>query len=308
VNYLRFPLPHLLAWALLASSNQFASLSAVNGAVQMLLFAFVVCLPLWRTGRMGYVDIGWPWGVFAIGVVTMLMSKGYSVRVTTVGVVYMFVGARMGAGALVYWWKGWLDKELPRYLYQRLRWRETDVRHERLMAQIEVLSQGLANASFLAAPAFVIASNPAPSLSPWEAVGLALFASGYVIESVADSQKMLFIHRMNVAGEKNRVCDVGLWRYSRHPNYFGEWLVWLGLVVAALPSWLALRDQESTLTWVLLGLMLLYIARLMYWVLNIYSGALPAEHYSAQKRPDYAAYQRKTNMFFPGPPRRPRRA
>ncbi|MCA9532239.1 MAG: DUF1295 domain-containing protein [Myxococcales bacterium] len=303
MNYLRFPLPHLLAWALLATSNEFATLSAVNGAVQMLLFASLVCVPLWRTDRMAYVDIGWPWGVFAIGVVTLLMSDGFPARVTTIAVVYMFIGGRMGAGALVYWKKGWLDDELPRYRYQRLRWREAGVRHERLMAQIEVLSQGFANASFLSIPAFVIASNPTASFSPLELVGLAVWALGYVIESVADSQKMLFLQRMSAAGEKDRVCDVGLWRYSRHPNYFGEWVVWFGLVVAAVPSWLALRGRESVLTWVLLGLALLYVTRLMYWVLNVYSGALPAEHYSVQKRPHYAEYQRRTNMFFPGPPK-----
>ncbi|MCB9629124.1 MAG: DUF1295 domain-containing protein [Sandaracinaceae bacterium] len=303
MNYLRFPLPHLLAWALLATSNEFATLSAVNGAVQMLLFASLVCVPLWRTDRMAYVDIGWPWGVFAIGVVTLLMSDGFPARVTTIAVVYMFIGGRMGAGALVYWKKGWLDDELPRYRYQRLRWREAGVRHERLMAQIEVLSQGFANASFLSIPAFVIASNPTASFSPLELVGLAVWALGYVIESVADSQKMLFLQRMSAAGEKDRVCDVGLWRYSRHPNYFGEWVVWFGLVVAAVPSWLALRGRESVLTWVLLGLALLYVTRLMYWVLNVYSGALPAEHYSVQKRPHYAEYQRGTNMFFPGPPK-----
>lgn len=304
MTYLRFPLPHLLAWALLATTREFAFISAVNGGVQVLLFALVVCIPLWRTGRMAYVDIGWPWGVFAIGVVTLLMSDGASLRVTIVSVVYMVIGGRMGVGALVYWWKGWLAEELPRYQYQRLRWREAGVRHERLMAQLEVLSQGLANASFLAIPAFVIGSNPDPSLSPFEAVGLSLWAVGYVIESLADSQKLLFLSRANQSGEKHRVCDVGLWRYSRHPNYFGEWLVWLGLVVAATPSWLALRGLEPAPIWVLLGLALFYVPRLMYWVLNVYSGAVPAEHYSVQKRPDYAAYQRRTNMFFPGPPRR----
>ena len=308
-RYLRFPVPHLLTWALLVSSESFCGISLVNGATQLLLFALVVCLPLWRTGRMAYVDIGWPWGVFAVGAIVLAMSEGHPVRVATIAIVYMVIGGRMGAGALVYWRKGWLDEELPRYEYQRLRWREAGIGHERLMAQIEVLTQGFANASFLAIPAFVIAANDSPTISPLEVLGFALWISGYVVESLADSQKMLFIHRMKQAGKKNEVCDVGLWRFSRHPNYFGEWLVWVGLIVAALPSWLALRSHESSFVWALLGVALVYIARLMYWVLNTYSGAIPAEYYSVRKRPDYTKYQRTTNRFFPGPRRtRPRQA
>lgn len=303
VPYLRLPAPHLLVWALLLSTESLRELSLINGATQLLLFACVVCLPLWRTGRMAYVDIGWPWGVFAIGALTFAMSDGHPARVATVAVLYMFIGGRMGAGALVYWRKGWLDNELPRYQYQRLRWRRAGIEHPRVMAQIEVLTQGLANASFLAIPAFVIAANDAPTLAPLEVLGLGVWLSGYVVESLADAQKMLFIRQMKRAGRTNEVCDVGLWRFSRHPNYFGEWLVWVGLIVAALPSWFALRAHESDLVWVLLGLALVWIAPLMYWVLNNYSGAVPAEHYSVQKRPGYAEYQRRTNRFFPGPRR-----
>ena len=96
---------------------------------------------------------------------------------------------------------------------------------------------------------------------------------------------------------------MGLWRYTRHPNYFAEWMVWNGLVIAAIPSWLALQGSETTLVWVLLGFGLLFTSRMMYSTLVYVTGAVPSEHYSVQKRPGYTEYQRRTNRFFPGPRR-----
>ena len=300
LNYLRFPSPYILGWLFLVAATQYAHVALLNGIIQLSLFTLVVCLPLWFTGRMAYVDIGWPWGLVGIGIITLLFGSGDNFRVTAIAAIYLFIGGRMGAGAVVYLFQGILNTELPRYRYQRLRWEKAGIKNEKLMAQLEVLSQGLANASFLALPAFVIASNPTREISAVEIAGFAIFLSGYIIESIADSQKLFFVNKMKQSGETNRVCDIGLWKYSRHPNYFGEWVVWLGLVVASIPSWWLLQHKEPMPVWILLGLGLLYIVRIMYWVLNSYSGAEPAEYYSLQKRPGYAEYQEKTNMFFPG--------
>ncbi len=108
---------------------------------------------------------------------------------------------------------------------------------------------------------------------------------------------------MSSLGEKNKVCDVGLWKYTRHPNYFAEWMVWNGLVIAAIPSWWALMTKESLPIWILLGLGLLFVSRIMYLSLVYLTGAVPSEYYSLQKRPDYAAYKERVNMFFPGRPK-----
>merc|ERR1711965_1222194 len=98
-------------------------------------------------------------------------------------------------------------------------------------------------------------------------------------------QKLNFLRAMRKAGKQNQVCNVGLWKYCRHPNYFAEWMVWNGLVIAAIPSWLALRSAENTLVWVLLGAGLLFTSRMMYSTLVYLTGAVPSEYYSAQKRP-----------------------
>jgi steroid 5-alpha reductase family enzyme len=114
------------------------------------------------------------------------------------------------------------------------------------------------------------------------------------LESVADGQKLLFISK-----NKRGVCNIGLWKYSRHPNYFAEWLVWTGLVIAAIPSWLALSDSETLLIWICLGVGSLSASFMMYITLVHLTGAIPAEYYSVQKRTEYKEYQEKTNMFFP---------
>ena len=112
--------------------------------------------------------------------------------------------------------------------------------------------------------------------------------------------------------KRNQVCNVGLWKYSRHPNYFAEWMVWNGLIITALPSWLALKDIQSgffndqieQILWLLLGAGLIFrltndvsYPRLCNWCYSC--RAL----FCLQKRPDYKEYQKTTNRFFPGPPK-----
>ncbi len=295
--------PFLIAWLLLLCSDSFAGISLVNGLLQLTLFLFVVCIPTWRTGRMSYVDIGWPWGLVLLGVLTFIYSNGHWLRSGIVSAAYIFAGARMGLGALKMWKMGYLKTEFPRYEYQKIRWKKAGKTNIPLAMQIEAIVQGLANASFLAFPAFIIAANPNPEISIFEIIGLLVWLGAFLMESVADMQKLAFLKAMKKAGEKNKVCNVGLWRYSRHPNYFAEWMVWNGLVIAAIPSWIALYSVESTLVWGLLAIGLLFASRVMYTTLVYYTGAVPSEYYSVQKRPEYKDYQKTTNIFFPGRPK-----
>ena len=103
-------LPFIAGWLLLLITEQFLGLSLVNGVAQLILFAIVVCLPTWRTGRMSYVDIGWPWGLTLIGVLTYIYGEGESLRVTIISIAYIFAGSRMGIGAIKLLISGHLDK------------------------------------------------------------------------------------------------------------------------------------------------------------------------------------------------------
>lgn len=297
-------LPFLAGWLLLLLSANFQTLGTVNGALQLVLFLLVVCLPTWRTGRMSYVDIGWPWGLVLIGLLTILLGGGNPTRIAMVGGLYIFMGGRMGIFALKMWRAGYLERELPRYRYQAIRWERAGETHIGRAKQVEVLAQGLANASYLALPAFLVAADPSDAISVVEMLGFAVAISAFALESLADYQKAQFVAKSKKAGRRNQVCEVGLWRYSRHPNYFFEWMVWNGLILMAIPSLPHLFATESRPIATLLTAALFFVSHIMYRTLVHYTGAKPSEYYSVQKRPGYAAYQQTTNRFFPGP-RRP---
>ena len=304
MTYLRPLVPHLACLVLVLAAAPFGPLALANATAQLALFVPVVLIPAWRTGRMSYVDIGWPMGLALTGALALALGEGEPTRVWMIGGIYLAVGLRMGLGAISLWRKGHLDEELPRYAYQRIRWERRGIENPRLIMQSEALSQGAANMSFLALPALMISSNGAGSIHPLEIVGLALWIGAFAMESVADAQKLGFLREMRAQGRRSVVCDVGLWRYTRHPNYFAEWMVWNALIVMAIPSWIALRDSVHVALWLALGLCALFVTRIMYTVLTQYSGAKPAEFYSVQKRPAYRDYQARTSMFFPARPRR----
>ena len=304
MNYFRPVYPFLLGLGFILWSTTFFKLALLNSLGQIALFTVVVCIPIWRTGRMSYVDIGWPWGLVLLGIISFCFSEGYWLRSLVVSSVVILIGLRMGLGALKMWRLGFLKKEFPRYQYQRIVWKEEGKNNTALALQIDAIAQGLANASFLAFPVFIIASNGEQEFSVLEIVGLVIWIGAFSMESIADFQKVRVLKEMKRAGKHRQVCNVGLWKYCRHPNYFAEWMVWNGLVIAAIPSWLSLKGFESEPVWFLLGIGLLLASKFMYTTLVYTTGAVPSEYYSVQKRTDYKDYQQQTNRFFPGPRKR----
>ncbi|MFT6904142.1 MAG: steroid 5-alpha reductase family enzyme [Oleiphilaceae bacterium] len=279
-----------------SNNDALVNLLMVNGVIQITLFALVACIPFLRTKRVSYVDIAWPFGVALIGFQILLMGDADFIRKLIVGSIYVFIGLRMGIGALVMANKtGVIFKtEFPRYNYRRMMLEQSGSKHINAHLLAEILAQGFANITVLALPGFLIATNSSESISSLEIIGICIWLAAYLFESVADGQKLLFISK-----NKSGVCNIGLWKYSRHPNYFAEWLVWTGLVIAASPSWLALSSSEALLVWVCLGVGTLSASFMMYLTLVHLTGATPAEYYSVRKRKEYKDYQDKTNMFFP---------
>jgi len=119
-----------------------------------------------------------------------------------------------------------------------------------------------------------------------DVLGMLLFIFGLVFESLADWQMSRF---KALPDSKGQVMDQGLWRYSRHPNYFGEFCVWWGFYLLALSA-----DASP---W------LLFSPLLMSFLLMKVSGVPLLEKDLIDRRPGYREYQKRTNCFFPGLPK-----
>ena len=180
-------------------------------------------------------------------------------------------------------------------LMNRIIGKNEDPRYQRLRGQwgkwerIKMLGyfhlQAVAVAA-LSLPFLVIIQNPQPPFGLWELAGFLLWVVAVTGEAVADWQLARFRSK---PWNLDRVCRTGLWYYSRHPNYFFEWLHWWAFVVIAIgaPGWL--------LTWI--G----PIA--MGWALLKVTGIPLAEEQAIRSRGEaYREYQRRTNAFFPWPP------
>jgi steroid 5-alpha reductase family enzyme len=123
-----------------------------------------------------------------------------------------------------------------------------------------------------------------------EAAGVAIWLVGLIGESIADGQLAAF---KADASNHGRVCDVGLWRYSRHPNYFFEWTIWIGYAVFALASpwgWLALAMP----------------ALMLHFLINVTGVKATEEQALRSKGERYREYQQRTSMFIPLPRKSPK--
>ena len=131
----------------------------------------------------------------------------------------------------------------------------------------------------------VQAATTSAPLGLLDALGVAAWLSGFFFETVGDAQLARF--KADPANE-GQVMDEGLWRYTRHPNYFGDFCVWWGiwLIAASGGAW-----------WTVIGPLV------MSALLMRYSGAGLLEKTISGRRPGYEDYVRRTNAFFPGPPR-----
>ena len=291
-------IPYLVGMAILLAQSNFHRILYLNLLFQSILFLFVVCIPIYRTRRMSYVDIAWPWGLVIIGIVNYTFNEGSELMLLISTSMVSIIGLRMGIGALSLLNQGYLKKELSRYQYQRIVWEKEKKNNTHLALQIDAVTQGLANATFLAIPIFVAGSSNSESFKIVEYVGLTVWFVSIILETVADRQKLNFLRQMKIAGLKNQVCNIGLWKYTRHPNYFFEWMVWNGVIIFSFPSLMDLSSLSQS-NKAMIGICILFASKLMYDTLVHKTGAIPSEYYSLKKRPLYKEYMDKTSQFFP---------
>ena len=219
--------------------------------VALLLVAMLVAASLWmalawlvstRTGRSGFTDVFWTYGTGIAGVVVALvpLDPGASTRPRQI-LVAVLVAAwalRLGTHILRRTLKGGDD---PRYAKMKETWGDAADRQMFWFLQIQA-----GTIAVLVLAVFVAARAPRPDLDGRDALGALVAVAGIVGEMASDRQLRRF-----AADPANRggVCDIGLWRYSRHPNYFFEVVGWWAYPVIAIGGrrlWLGMAGAGRT--------------------------------------------------------------
>lgn len=252
---------------------------ALGGAVAMLVLFAVVWAICVRVGNYGFLDVTWTFGIGLLALVDGLSGGGNPLRrlaFTAVGVAW---SVRLGVFVLRRVLRHH-PQEDKRYASLRERWRGPGA----FLAFFEL--QALIAVVF-SLPFWVADGTQNPSMSVLEWVGLGLAVVGIVGESVADGQAQDFKRR---AATARRILDVGLWRYSRHPNYFFEAVVWIGLAMAVLGlpwGWLCIACPVL----------------ILYFLLRVTGIPLTEKHSLETHGEAYRAYQRRTSAFVPWVPK-----
>lgn len=236
-----------------------------------------------RLRDVSIVDVMWGPGFALVAAVSALLGSGDAARKTVVVVLVSVWGLRLAAHIFV----------RNRGQAEDYRYRAMRARHGARFVWVSALTvfglQGVL-LLFIALPlAAATALSGAPPLGALDLAGVALFFAGFLCEAIGDAQLARF--KADPAN-RGKVCDVGLWRYSRHPNYFGDATLWWGLylLACAVPGgWRTLASP------IVMTVLLLKV-----------SGVALLERGLKSTKPGYAEYIARTSAFVPWFPRRPR--
>ena len=238
----------------------------------------------WQRSRRnaGIVDVVWSFGVGGAAVVLAVLGTGAVWPRVLLAVLGGLWGLRLG---LHLWQRVRSEPEDGRYAHLRTRWGDGQ-RTWFAFFQFQALLITL-----FAIPFVAVARNPVEGFTPWLLAGIAVWIASVIGEGIADAQLARF--RTNPAN-RGKTCRSGLWRYSRHPNYFFEWLHWFAYVFLAIGSPLWWLAWAGPLT--------------MFVFLRWISGIPYTEAQALRTRgEDYREYQRTTPMLFPWFPKSPAR-
>jgi steroid 5-alpha reductase family enzyme len=260
------------------------SLLLQNAGISALCLVLLWLVSL-KLRDVSFVDSWWALGIVVLAVATHFETAGSGIAGTVLLVLCAIWGLRLGL-----------------YLFWRWRSHGADPRYQAIFRSAEArrgwsfaLTSGLQVFALQGVLQFLVAlpvqlgqlDDASRALGPlgWIGAGVAVF--GILFESIGDWQLLRF--RRNPAHE-NSVLDSGLWRYTRHPNYFGDTCVWWGLYLIAAETPLGI--------WSLLSPILVTV------LLTRVSGVPMLEHRLRRNRPDYLAYIARTSGFIPWPPNR----
>ena len=253
----------------------YLSLAAYAWAAVSALMLILWLISL-KTKNAAIVDVGWTLGLLACAVVYAALGIGDSWRKT---IFVLMVGVwALRLGGYLFFTRIWKQPEEGRYQQIRRDWKTNINLKFFFFFEFQALLDVVLSLPFLLA-----AVNLRPNISTIEYIGLVLWAGSMSGEALADAQLNAF--KRNPAN-KGKTCRSGLWNYSRHPNYFFEWFIWVSWLVFALGSahgWIAV----------------LCPALMLYFLFKV-TGIPATEAQALRSRgDDYRQYQQTTSVFVP---------
>ena len=235
-----------------------------------------------RINNYGIVDIVWSYAFAGVALFYALLAPGWPARRILISGMAVLWSLRLGTH-LYRRVMGHHPVEDGRYVQLRRDWAGNFGLKMFGFFQLQDGSVVLLGSAF-----FVTCLNPVPSVHPLELAGVILWLVALTGEALADAQLAAF---KRDPASRGKVCSVGLWRYSRHPNYFFEWLIWVAYFVFALASphgWVALIGPAS----------------ILYLLLRVTGIPLTEEQALRSKGDAYRRYQQATSAFVPWFPRK----
>ena len=236
--------------------------------------SFFFVIALWRKDN-SIADIAWGIGFVFIAVLNLMLAEQIYWRQWIVTGLVVIWGMRL---ALHIYLRSRGKPEDFRYAEMRKRWG----RRAALNSFTHVfMSQGLM-LLMIAYPIIMVNANPKPGVTLFDLIGILIWIAGFLFEVIADVQLQNFIRKEKTP--ENPIMMRGLWKYSRHPNYFGEALVWWGIFFLALsiPSgWLAIFSPVA-ITFLLVKV-----------------SGVPLLEKKYQGNPAYQDYASRTSIFVP---------
>ena len=233
-----------------------------------------------RSGRSGQVDAIWTFATGVACLAAVWVGREQPARAGLAAVYFVVWSLRLGT----YLWRRAAHGEDPRYAALKQQWGDKARSRLFLFLQIQAVSSWP-----LAITAYVAAASPRPAPDLADGLAVLVFAAALAGEALADRQMETF---KADPGNRGGICERGLWGWSRHPNYFFQWLGWLGFPLMAM-------DLSYSWGW------LAWLAPAWMYVLLVYISGLPPLEESMRRSRGAAfdEYAARVSAFWPWPAR-----
>lgn len=255
--------------------------------LQDILWSFVLALAFlsivfcYGNYRKRYDIIDSAWGpTFIVIALSLLVLEG-NLQTTSVLLLLMVSAWSLRLYHHIYTRFRKSDAEDPRYIELRKKWPKQYIP---LQVYLRIYLVQALLATVVSLPVILVVGGTVSPLVTFASLGVAVWLAGFLIEIISDAQLKIFL---SIPENRGKIMQDGLWAYSRHPNYFGEILLWWGIGIMTYGT-----------PYALIG----FIGPLAITLLIVFVSGIPPAEKRASSKPGWKAYAKKTNVLIPWPP------